>query len=785
MQLEQVTVNHHSSFIYFVYPFTFDADRFTQFNETVDRATIQSKNQDIKIWQATSLPKDDLLFHVANYLNPSNTEKATAKSWKLSNDNRICSHFGLDAQWKLYLKKKKIDFYWGQKGNKKRNKKGRGVDGVSMILFNGGVGFLIVQVQPIGNILLDWLDFLHFFRFLVPRQGTEVKAYKKTDKGDEDYFPKKLGNANCDRSVFKAVVMALLQTVSREIWWDDIFVPDRLIPFVCLYVNDLPQSEINPFHLLYKLQHFFNSNQGEYPAPEHLDPNPQPWLAYARNHWFIFTLEGGTFLAIDSPEEVFFKETLPQHLKSQYFLLFLLAQYQRFALMSLSQQVANFWLAAEEQRLQEFERIRDRLFLFTARGYFTQVMQRDNYHRCYRKWQEVLQLEQLYREVHDEVHEMQEYLNSQSLRRLEVAEKQRERERQEEKERQEKLEKQRERERQEEKQRQTQLEKQREQQYLQELRSKDEAQAKRDRELQDLAYIISGGLGGAAIFASSAGLLTAGSNNGEVTVEWIPTPFNTLHPVTVAISLSFLAALLFGFAVWGIREGRRWVGDRRARRKLEAFCLLLERDPAWLSWGDREWLSWGDRERLAESIDCEPNDPRELWEAIARWCQSQSDPRVVRKLAILEKRVKLHAKVHKNYKAELRAKISPPTAAQKTIEGFLQLLHNQPHLFDAEARNHLAQQNWSAEPEKLAEQISKWCQMERRSAIYAQLLEEQNNLPANLPISQMDRYSDRLHREIHQLLHPPKPPSLGWRVLDESLRELEQGWQRLKRSPPP
>jgi len=713
------------------------------------------------------LPKDDLLFHVKNYLNPLTTEKATATSWKLSNDNRIRSHFGLDAQWKLYLKKKIIDFYWGQKGNKKRNKKGSGVDGVSMILFNGGVGFLRVQVQPIGNILLDWLDFLHFFRFLVPRQGTEVKAYKRTDKGDEDYFPEKLGNGNGDRSVFKAVVMALLQTVSREIWWDDIFVPDRLIPFVCLYVNDLPQSEINPFHLLYKLQHFFNSNQGEYPAPEHLDPNPQPWLAYARNHWFIFTLEGGTFLAIDSPEEVFFKETLPQHVKSQYFLLFLLAQYQRFALMSLSQQVANFWLAAEEQRLQEFERIRDRLFLFTARGYFTQVMQRDNYHRCYRKWQEVLQLEQLYREVHDEVHEMQEYLNSQSLRRLEVAEKQRERERQEEKERQEKL------------------EKQREQQYLQELRSKDEAQAKRDRELQDLAYIISGGLGGAAIFASSAGLLTAGSNNGEVTVGWIPTPFNTLHPVTVAIFLSFLAALLFGFTVWGVREGRRWVCDRRAQRKLEAFCLLLERDPAWLSWGDREWLSWGDREQLAELIDCEPNDPRELWEAIARWCQSQSDPRVVRKLAILEKRVKLHAKVHKNYKAELRAKISPPTAAQKTIEGFLQLLHNQPDLFDLEARNDLARQNWSAELEKLAEQIRKWCQIDRRSAIYAQLLEEQNNWPPHLPISTGNEYSDRLKEASCRLQRLAKPPSLFKKLLNESLRDLEQGWQRIMRSPPP
>ena len=66
-----------------------------------------------------------------------------------------------------------------------------------------------------------------------------------------------------------------------------------------------------------------------------------------------------------------------------------------------------------------FERIRDRLLEFTARGYFAQVMQREHHHRVYRRWQEVFQLERIYQEVNDEVREMHEYLQTRQMRELE------------------------------------------------------------------------------------------------------------------------------------------------------------------------------------------------------------------------------------------------------------------------------------------------------------------------------------------------------------------------------
>ena len=79
--------------------------------------------------------------------------------------------------------------------------------------------------------------------------------------------------------------------------------------------------------------------------------------------------------------------------------------------MSLSQQVAEVWPRVKDQaRVEDFEPIRDALLEFTARGMFTQVMQREHHHRCYRKWQEIFQIKELYEEVRDEVREMHDFL---------------------------------------------------------------------------------------------------------------------------------------------------------------------------------------------------------------------------------------------------------------------------------------------------------------------------------------------------------------------------------------
>ncbi len=75
-----------------------------------------------------------------------------------------------------------------------------------------------------------------------------------------------------------------------------------------------------------------------------------------------------------------------------------------------------------------------------------------------------------------------------------------------------------------------------------------------DRKIENLIYIVSAGLGGAGVVASSASYLTAGSKNGEMTIQWIPNPHQPIHPFTKVLGISIAIGFLLGLAVWGIRK---------------------------------------------------------------------------------------------------------------------------------------------------------------------------------------------------------------------------------------
>jgi hypothetical protein len=173
------------------------------------------------------------------------------------------------------------------------------------------------------------------------------------------------------------------------------------------------------------MRHFFHARQEMHPAPPDLRLERPSLLPYAEGLWVLFSLDGGAFWACDAPKTDFFRVQLPDHLGRQYFLLFLLALHQRFALMALSEKVAAYWpldgsMGDEDARERAFGEIRDRFLAFTARGYFTQVMQQEHHHRCYRQWQRTFQVNQLYREVRNEVREIHDYLMLRRTQRLEL-----------------------------------------------------------------------------------------------------------------------------------------------------------------------------------------------------------------------------------------------------------------------------------------------------------------------------------------------------------------------------
>ena len=71
------------SFARFVYPFLFDSRDFEQRARNVEAATYKPQKP---MWRTQQFPEEELLPHVARYLNPPEVTDATAHLWRLQPD---------------------------------------------------------------------------------------------------------------------------------------------------------------------------------------------------------------------------------------------------------------------------------------------------------------------------------------------------------------------------------------------------------------------------------------------------------------------------------------------------------------------------------------------------------------------------------------------------------------------------------------------------------------------------------------------------------------------------
>jgi len=423
-----------NSFLLFVYPFLFEASTFEQRVDAIDTRRISIKRRSksegaaqtessVPFWlRVSQFPRDEMLAYVADYLNPRNKNaKATAQIWALNEElENVYGLFGRRFNWKLHAASipQPIQFVFGSK---------RASDWAAhLMLFRDGVGFLTIWAEPQSHSVDDWLDLAHFFRFAKGQRKVSIDCEKRAGLDQktnqqiyEPFFPlsaERVAVAREDGAVLDMILHSLMDVGTGQ-WWRDVFVPEQMIPFAIMFIRDAEPA--NDLRLANKVRNFFRGSQGDNPAPEDLEPANPGLIPYAERQWFSLSLEGGGFLAFDPPETPFYRNTLRDHLRDHYFLVMLLALHQRFKLMDLSQQVAEKWLIDEdaqleeqisEARLQAFGEIRQAFLEFSARGYFTQVMQHEHHHKFYRKWQEIFQIKELYEEVRDEVREIHDFL---------------------------------------------------------------------------------------------------------------------------------------------------------------------------------------------------------------------------------------------------------------------------------------------------------------------------------------------------------------------------------------
>lgn len=409
------------SFVRFVYPFVFETELFER---VIYQITEQAKfpNDEGKLlnyWDEAKFPKDDLLRYVADYLNPDSDESATAKMWRMSNHAfNSYNALGSRAEWALHTTQ------MGEDLQKNKLVIPFEFDSIELSLFRPGVGFLMFEVTPQSNQLDVWQNFIHFFRHSA-RESVKLTATRKVgrEQAQIDFFPpfaEECRKDNCRR--LEDISSGLLNQINLKMkdnqnWWRYVFVPSQMLPYAVLFVQSHPREEDDL--LLFRLRKFLHTHQLRKPAHSDLvAPHPSR-LDYAERQWQTFTLDGSAFLACDAPDTEFFRTSFPQNLRNEYFLLFLLVLQQRFALTNFNEKISKNWLEKnEDERAAAFERIREDFFIFTARGYFVQAMQREHHHRAYLRWQETFQIERFFREVRDSIREMHDYLQTRRTERL-------------------------------------------------------------------------------------------------------------------------------------------------------------------------------------------------------------------------------------------------------------------------------------------------------------------------------------------------------------------------------
>ena len=259
-----MVVDAEISLVQFVYPFLFDAWTLEQRREAIEKAQWRGRQGPLVIWQKGRFPREDLLAHVERYLNPPKDTTPTALLWTMEN-NALQSPSGLGGSANRFLTppRKEIPFQ---------------LTDVQLSLFRVGVGFLTFSAKPKSQEIIDWLDFLHYFRFIRGQRDVGLRMERRTGIDQiSPFFPQPAGGLEKHpdgKGNFAEIVNAILNTAAIEgdtkgaNWWQEVFVPGQLIPFATLYVDGQDMSEKDIAELLYRVRNFFPSERVIQPAPK-------------------------------------------------------------------------------------------------------------------------------------------------------------------------------------------------------------------------------------------------------------------------------------------------------------------------------------------------------------------------------------------------------------------------------------------------------------------------------------------------------------------------------------
>ncbi|MCY0902515.1 MAG: hypothetical protein OWU32_10070 [Firmicutes bacterium] len=138
-----------------------------------------------------------------------------------------------------------------------------------------------------------------------------------------------------------------------------------------------------------------------------------PLHNYMPYHNVVHTqsLEGGFVVAYDNRVGHYFhgrRSGAMQSFRTNYFTMMLLALHQRMSILSYASEAGL--ASPHEGRAAMLRTLREQIYDFTSRCYFSQASFSEERDQLYRRWQHAFNVGQMYGELKEQVHDIDEYL---------------------------------------------------------------------------------------------------------------------------------------------------------------------------------------------------------------------------------------------------------------------------------------------------------------------------------------------------------------------------------------
>lgn len=261
-------------------------------------------------------------------------------------------------------------------------------DRVEMWLFELGFGFLTFEVSLESGAVSHWLALLHQSRYLADKRRIQLVMQDGED-------------------TLETIIARVMASLQPGEWWKPIDIPRTLRSYLVLSVarvshdDSPPAGRCDPVlerRLLYhvceqappqrRLDLPTSTARGDYVRGDSFE--------YADGVHFVASREGVAFVAIDRDmTDEFWKSTMVNHLRSAYYLHYVMTQYQRHAIESLRRAVQD---AERDQQIseEEWRRVKQRSARVRASGFFVELARTNNHARFERLVRDMAQVDRLF-----------------------------------------------------------------------------------------------------------------------------------------------------------------------------------------------------------------------------------------------------------------------------------------------------------------------------------------------------------------------------------------------------